>query len=232
MNNPRGRNVSRRLEDRRLKLRAFVLCCAALGVSFIGGCASEETQDGTNQPKAIETSAAQNTKAEEWSFQLLDGSVLTPFKETGTKAIVLVFTATDCPIANTYQPILASLQQQYASQGVQVIQVHPDRDANDSKVERHAKEFQIEAPIVLDRELWLARRVNAEVTPEVFLIQRGNSAPVYRGAIDNQYAGFGKKRPSADNHFLADAIKSLLSNQPITVARTKPIGCFISYDEL
>ena len=98
------------MNNPRLNLRAFVLCCAALGVSFIGGCASEETQDGTNQPKAIETSAAQNTKAEEWSFQLLDGSVLTPFKETGTKAIVLVFTATDCPIANTYQPILASLQ--------------------------------------------------------------------------------------------------------------------------
>ena len=232
MNNPRGRSGSWRLGGRRVNLRAFVLYCAAFGVSFIGGCASEVTQDVTSQPKTAETSAAQNTKAQEWSFQLLDGSALTPFKETGTKAIVLVFTATDCPIANTYQPTLASLQQQYASRGVQFIQVHPDRDANDSKIERHAKEFQIEAPIVLDRDLWLARRVNAEVTPEVFLIERGNSTPAYRGAIDKQYAGFGKKRSSADNHFLADAIESLLSNQPITVARTKSIGCFISYDEL
>ena len=220
------------MNNPRLNLRAFVLCCAALGVSFIGGCGSEVTQEVTSQPKTVENSAAQNTKAEEWSFQLLDGSVLTPFQDAETKAIVLVFTATDCPIANTYQPTLASLQQQYAKQGVQFIQVHPDRDADVSKVETHAKEFQIEASIVLDRKLSLARRVNAEVTPEVFLIQRGNSAPVYRGAIDNQYAGFGKKRPSADNHFLADAIESLLSNQPITVARTKPIGCFISYDEL
>ena len=220
------------MNNPRVNLRAFVLYCAALGVSFICGCGSEVTQDVISQPKTVETSAAQNTKAHEWSFQLLDGSVLTPFQETGTKAIVLVFTATDCPIANTYQPALASLQQQYAKQGVQFIQVHPDRDANASRVETHAKEFQIEAPIVLDRDLWLARRVNAEVTPEVFLIERGNSTPAYRGAIDNQYAGFGKKRSSADNHFLADAIESLLSNQPITVARTKPIGCFISYDEL
>ena len=220
------------MNNPRLKFPAFALCCAALGVSFIGGCGSEIAQEVTSQPKTVETSAAQNTKAEEWSFRLLDGSVLTPFKKTGTKAIVLVFTATDCPIANTYQPTLASLQQQYAKQGVQFIQVHPDRDANDSKVERHAKEFQIEAPIVLDRELWLARRVNAEVTPEVFLIERGNSTPAYRGAIDNQYAGFGNKRSSADNHFLADAIESLLSNQSISVSRTKPVGCFISYDEL
>jgi len=215
-----------------LNLRAFVACCAALGVSFICGCGSEIAQEVTSQPKAVEISAAQNTKAEEWSFQLLDGTVLTPFKEPGTKALVLIFTATDCPIANTYQPILANLQQQYCSQGVQFIQVHPDRDANASKVESHAREFQIESPIVLDRQLSLARRVNAEVTPEVFLIERGNSTPAYRGAIDNQYAGFGKKRPSADNHFLADAIRSLLSSKPITVARTKPIGCFISYDEL
>ena len=220
------------MNNPRLNLRAFALCCAAIGVSFVGGCGSEVTQEVTSQPKTVENSAAQNTKAEEWSFQLLDGSVLTPFQDAETKAIGLVFTATDCPIANTYQPILASLQQQYAKQGVQFIQVHPDRDADVSKVETHAKEFQIEASIVLDRKLSLARRVNAEVTPEVFLIQRGNSAPVYRGAIDNQYAGFGKKRSSADNHFLADAIESLLSNQPISVSRTKPVGCFISYDEL
>ena len=220
------------MNNPRFNLRAFVLCCTTLGVSFIAGCAPEVTQDVTSQPKTVENSAAQNTKAKEWSFQLLDGSVLTPFKDAETKAIVLVFTATDCPIANTYQPLLASLQQQYVSQGVQFIQVHPDCDANASRVETHAREFQIETPIVLDRELSLAKRVIAEVTPEVFLIQRGNSTPAYRGAIDNQYAGFGKKRPSADNHFLADAIESLLSNQPIAVARTKPIGCFISYEEL
>ena len=220
------------MNNPRRNLRAIVLCCAALGVSFVGGCGSEVTKDVTSQPKAVETSAAQNTKAEEWSFQLLDGSVLTPFQDTETRALVLVFTATDCPIANTYQPILANLQQQYCSQGVQFIQVHPDRDADVSRVETHAREFQIESPIVLDRELSLAKRVNAEVTPEVFLIERGNSTPAYRGAIDNLYAGFGKKRPSADNHFLADAIDSLLSNQPISVSRTKPIGCFISYDEL
>lgn len=220
------------MNNPRRNLRAIVLCCTALGVSFMCGCGSEVTQEVTSPPKTVETSAAQNTKAEEWSFQLLDGSVLTPFQESDIKAIVLVFTATDCPIANTYQPILASLQQQYASQGVQFIQVHPDRDANPSKIETYAKEFQIEAPIVLDRELRLAKRVNAEVTPEVFLIELGNSTPAYRGAIDNLYAGFGKKRPSADTHYLADAIESLLSNQPIAVARTKPIGCFISYDEL
>ncbi len=220
------------MNNPRFNLRGFVLCCTTLGVSFICGCGSEVTQNVISQPKTVENSAAQNTKAKEWSFQLLDGNVLTPFLDSETKAIVLVFTATDCPIANTYQPILSSLQQQFAKQGVRFIQVHPDRDANASKIETHAREFQIQAPIVLDRELSLAKRVNAEVTPEVFLIERGNLTPAYRGAIDNQYAGFGKKRPSADNHFLADAIKSLLSNQPITVARTKPIGCFISYDEL
>ncbi len=220
------------MNNPRFNLRAFVLCCTTFAVSFVCGCGSEIAQEVTSQPKTAETSAAQNTKAEEWSFHLLDGSVLTPFKDAETKAIVLIFTATDCRIANTYQPILASLQQQYAKQGVQFIQVHPDLEANGSKVERHAKEFQIEAPIVLDRELSLAKRVNAEVTPEVFLIERGNSTPAYRGAIDNRYAGFGKKRPSADNHFLADAIESLLSNESISVSRTKPVGCFISYDEL
>ena len=56
------------MNNPRLNLRAFVLCCAALGVSFICGCASEVAQDVTSQPKAAETSAAQNTKAQEWSF--------------------------------------------------------------------------------------------------------------------------------------------------------------------
>lgn len=175
----------------------------------------------------------QNLATEEvWQFESLDGNEIMPFNDPNVKAIVLVFIATDCPIANAYQPELAKIHQIYLKQGVQLLLIHPARDIDGETAKKHASEFQIEIPIVLDRELRIARRVHAEVTPEAIVIQRGVPSPVYRGAIDDQYVDYGKKRPVPGQRYLVNAIEDILANRPVSHPLTKPIGCFISYDEL
>ena len=75
----------------------------------------------------------------------------------------------------------------------------------------------------------IARRVQAKVTPETFLISpQGNV--LYHGRIDNLYAGFGKRRQSATVHDLRDAITAALAGQPIAGSATKSVGCFIQYE--
>ncbi len=176
---------------------------------------------------------SQNSVSEEaWQFELLDGREIMPFEDSNVKAIVLVFIATDCPIANAYQPEIANIEKRYSKQGIQFLLVHPDRDITRADAETHARQFRIDIPIALDKELRIARRVNAEVTPQVIVIQRGITTPVYRGAIDNQYAGYGKKRPAPDQHYLIEALSDILADKPVSKAETKPVGCFISYDEL
>lgn len=178
-------------------------------------------------PKQLGT---QRSNSSSWQFTLVDGSVVNPFEDDRTKAVALVFVATDCPIANAYQPLLAELSNKYSDLGIRFILIYPNRDRTALEVLKHADEFKIDLPQVLDNELSIADRVGAKVTPEAFLIDGEKLEVVYRGKIDNQYADYGKKRRSADQHFLADAINDLLANRPISTAKTDPIGCFISFD--
>lgn len=108
--------------------------------------------------------------------------------------------------------------------------VHPNRGIIKADAETLGRDFQIDLPIVLDNQLSIAKRAGVEVTPEAIVIQRGIATPVYRGAIDNQYAGFGKKRLAASKRYLIDALDNILANEPVLVPATKPVGCFISWD--
>lgn len=166
------------------------------------------------------------------TLRCLDGTEIEPFADlTKTKAVVLVFISTDCPIANAYLPHLQRLEAEYRSRGVQMFLVHSSSDIDETSARAHAEEFGIFLPIVLDANQVIARRVGAKVTPEAIVISHDSVKPAYRGAIDNLYAGYGKKRRAATEHYLANALNDLLARKTVSVPQTKPIGCFISFDE-
>lgn len=163
-----------------------------------------------------------------WRLQLLDGTEVDPFEDAKTRAIALVFISTDCPIANAYQPRLRELDQEYRSKGVSLFLVHSTLGITSAVAHAHADDFDLSIPVVLDGDQAIAKRVGATVTPEVVVLERGKEEPIYRGSIDNLYAGYGKKRRQANKHFLKDALDQWLSGQPIAEPKTNPIGCFIS----
>ena len=47
---------------------------------------------------------------------------------------------------------------------------------------------------------------------------------LYRGRIDDNYAAFGKKRASARQHDLIDALDALATGRPVKFKETKAIG--------
>ena len=141
---------------------------------------------------------------------------------------VVVFITTDCPVANSYQPTLTRLSQQFSDQGVLFFLVHPSNRVSTEAALKHAEEFKIQSPVILDPEQVIARRLDAKVTPEAFVInEEGETA--YRGRIDDLYAGFGKKRREPTRHDLRDAISQTLAGQPIASLKTDAIGCIITY---
>lgn len=160
-------------------------------------------------------------------FECLNGERVVPFEDDSVNVVAIVFGATDCPIANAYLPRLKELQQEFAQRGVRMFFIHPSQDITKDEARAHAVEYQITMPIVLDKDLTHTKRLEASVTPEVVLLVKGCDRPVYRGAIDNQYFDYGKKRRSASSHYLSDAIKDVLAGRTVRQPETKPIGCFI-----
>ncbi len=160
----------------------------------------------------------------------LEGKTHRPWRTPGTKAVVLVFTNVDCPIANYYQPQLRQLQQKYAPRGVRFFQVHSDPAVTPEAARRHVRQFHISMPVVMDHHQQLARALRAKVTPEVFVLD-GSGKVVYRGRIDDTYVDYGRKRPRPRHRDLVEALDALLQGRPVPRRQTKAVGCLIVYEE-
>lgn len=160
----------------------------------------------------------------------LNGKRHRPWDSADTKAVVLVFTNVDCPIANYYQPELRRLHQKYAPRGVRFFQVHSDPAVTPQMAREHVRQYRIPMPVVMDPKQRLARAVQAKVTPEAFVIDRQGRV-VYRGRIDDTYVDYGRKRPRPRHRDLAEALDALLGGKPVPRRQTQAVGCLIVYDE-
>jgi hypothetical protein len=140
---------------------------------------------------------------------------------------VLVFTRTDCPIANRYAPTLRSLCEHYQPAGVDFFLVYVDPDEDSEDIHRHMQEYQYTCPGLHDPSHRLVAECGATVTPEAVVFDSQRKM-VYRGRIDDLYADFGRSRNEASTHELADALEAVVSKRPVAQTYTKAVGCYIS----
>lgn len=142
----------------------------------------------------------------------------------GAKAIVILSLATDCPISNAYAPAMVRLEQDFGPRGVRFLGVHCDTDVTAGIAAKHAADYRIGFPILLDPEQLLARPAGVQVTPEaVVLLPSGEI--VYRGRIDDRYQTLGRRREEPTTHELASAIAAVLAGQRPSPATAKATGC-------
>ncbi len=162
----------------------------------------------------------------DWSFQDLTGKTHRPFAEANIQAVVVVFIALDCPVANYYQPTLGRYVKEFASKGVHFFYIHPDPTVTKSQAEAHAREYSLAVPVVLDPEHQWVDRLKAKITPEAFVLDPSGKI-LYRGRIDDTYLSWGKKRRRVQHHDLRDALRATLAGDMIRERVTEPVGCFI-----
>ena len=167
-------------------------------------------------------------------YQLVDitGKKHQPGETEGTKdakVIVFVFVSIDCPIANFYQPTLRKLAKEFEDKGVLFYQIHSDPDLTVEDAKKHAKDFDVKSPVILDTDQKIARAHKAMITPEAVVIKKSGET-VYRGRIDNTYTTYGKRRPEPTSRDLHAALASLVAGKKVPVAKTKAIGCMIYFE--
>ncbi|MEM8710527.1 MAG: redoxin domain-containing protein [Planctomycetota bacterium] len=149
-----------------------------------------------------------------------------PFPEDGEPPTVLLFIASDCPVANGYAPSITAIRRDYANEGVRFFLVNVEGKASKAELLTHANEYELAAPILLDHRHKLARRVAATVTPEAVVIRPGG-AIAYRGRIDDRYPDLGVRRPKATTSELRDALDAVLAGREVAVPAAAAVGCLI-----
>jgi hypothetical protein len=164
----------------------------------------------------------------------LDGRALKPFEPNGA-ANVILFVATDCPIANGYAPEIQRICRDYRSRGVGCSLMYEDvgtltGEAGarlDARVRTHLAEYGYQGiPAAVDRTREVARHVRATVTPQAVVVDRQGTVR-YSGRINNFYAALGRPRQVTTVHDLRDALDAVLAGTAVPRPETDAIGCYI-----
>ena len=146
----------------------------------------------------------------------------------GTKAIVFIFTSTDCPISNRYAPEVRRIADAFASKGVVFRLVYPSPAEDAKAIREHMTAFSYAGAFepLRDPAFALVKFAGVTVTPEAAVVANGRV--VYRGRIDDRYVDLGRERPAATERDLFDALTAVLAGKPVAHATTRAVGCFIS----
>jgi len=146
----------------------------------------------------------------------------------GTKAIVFLFTSTDCPISNRYAPEVQRLVREFSGKGVVFRLVYPNPADRASAIREHMAAFSYEGALeaLRDPAHALVKFTKATITPEAVVAVGGRV--VYRGRIDDRYVDLGVERPSPTERDLADALAAVFAGKPVPHPTTQAVGCFIA----
>lgn len=138
------------------------------------------------------------------------------------------FLATTCPISQQYTKEIKRLDSLYGIHQIEMILVFPTDGKKSIKkeVKGFTTKYGLTLPILIDKKFKFTKKLNASVTPEVFLLGQNNKI-LYHGAIDNWYYALGKNRLEITSHYLEDAILAAMEEKPILKTYIAPVGCFI-----
>jgi len=137
------------------------------------------------------------------------------------KFAVIMFISTQCPVSNGYNDRMEKLCEAYAGKGVEFIGVNANIAEDLQAIADHAKEHGFKFPVVKDVANKIADQYNAQVTPEIFVLNAEGKL-VYHGRIDDS-----RNQDKVTTHDLADALDKLLAGKDVPVTTTKAFGCTI-----
>lgn len=146
--------------------------------------------------------------------------------ECKSKAVVILFLGTQCPINNAYMPRVVELEKTYRDKGVQFVAINANAHDTPARIQEHAKKHGLAFPVLRDEKASVAERFGAERHPTAFVLD-GERKIRYAGRIDDQF-GVGYQRKEPTRRDLTEALDEVLAGKAVTKAKTPVEGCFIT----
>lgn len=164
------------------------------------------------------------------TLQDASGLQHTPLQGESGDVVVVVFSSTDCPIANAMAPDLERAHKEAAESGARFYLVHARRDLTTEPVRTHAKKYALTMPVLVDRDHALVEALNASVTPEAVVLRFSDPNDyeiLYQGSVNNLYSSVGNRRKDISEYHLRDAIRVAAAGGTPDVKSRPPFGCYI-----
>lgn len=157
-----------------------------------------------------------------------DGGTLALSDLREAPALVLVWTAPGCPVAEVQAPRLRAMAEQFAARGVRFVGVCSDAGTPVTRLQEHLVRHGWTFPLLVDAAGLLAQRAGARTTTTVVLLDKHRRVR-YRGALDDQYGVTGRK-PAPTREHLREALEAVLAARAVAVESTDAPGCPITFE--
>lgn len=144
---------------------------------------------------------------------------LSDFKDS--KAIVIIFVATQCPISNAYNSRMAALNKEYKEKGISFIGINSNKQESIEEIKTHAAENKLDFVILKDQNNIIADKFKASFTPEVYVLNKDFEI-MYHGRIDDS-----RKEEDVKTKDLRKALDEILAGKKVEISKTKAFGCTI-----
>ena len=160
-------------------------------------------------------------KVDDFSLKDYNGKdySLSDFKDS--KAIVVIFVATECPVSNAYNSRMESIYNDYKNKNVALVGINSNKAEDIGRIKEHAKSKGLTFPILKDEKNIIADKFRASVTPEVFVLNN-NFEVLYHGRIDDS-----RDESDVEKKDLRNALDEILSDKQVSDPVTKAFGCTI-----
>ena len=140
---------------------------------------------------------------------------------TESKAIVIMFIATKCPVSNDYNSRMEKVFIDYKDKEVSFLGINSNKSEDISEIGIHAKDNQLTFTILKDEKNIIADKFDASFTPEIFVLSNDFEL-LYHGRIDDS-----RRESEVKATDLRNALDEILSGKSVSKPETKAFGCTI-----
>lgn len=157
----------------------------------------------------------------------IDGQRLTLQELKQSQGLLIIFIGHHCPYVDVWWSRLVQIGKMALKQKVGVVMINSNNPKNFSEnsfanmVNFHQKK-QIPFPYGYDENGLLAKKLQAQRTPEVFFFDAENRL-IYHGAIDDN----PDEPEKVQNHYLKQILQDLAAGKPLKKQATPTLGCRI-----
>lgn len=138
-----------------------------------------------------------------------------------SKATVVMFVSTQCPVSNAYNSRMVALYNDYHSKGVTFLAVNSNVHEDVETIKKHATEQGFKFSVLKDYNNVVADEFGASATPEVYVLDNSRNV-LYHGRIDDS-----RRETEVQSHDLRTALDQVLAGKVVTNTQTKAFGCSI-----
>ena len=139
----------------------------------------------------------------------------------GSKAIVVMFIATECPVSNDYNLRMQKLFNKYKEKGIAFLGINSNKAETVERIKEHAAEKGLTFTILKDEKNIIADKFEASFTPEVYVLNSDFNI-IYHGRIDN-----ARDESEVVTKDLENALNEILAGKEVSKKETKAFGCSI-----